>query len=274
MILIPLVLGSGLVAATLTPEFAPLSSSATTALSTAAPVAQVSAPARPEADTDGWDGQFNVSASKTEGNTSFETYTVSVNAEQVVDIHRHNIDAVWLMSKDNQAASNRARRSVYGQYKYDQFFAQKTYFWVNARAESDQPSDPALTKLDLRWTVGGGLGHQFRDDAEWKINAEAGLAYFKEKYDGGLEQDYLAARVAWDVLFHASETTSLGHTGELYPSLETSDDMYGRADTFVDVKLSERMNARAQWILTWDNTPAPGRERSDNLYLLSIGWTF
>jgi len=262
MIFLPLVLGSGLAAAAPVDDFAPLPSLASLSLSAAPVVTQEP----PEKDTDGWDGSANIGASKTDGNVDIENYSLTVDAVKEIDIHRYTIFAGWYYTV---AEGVRNQRRAIGSFKYDQFFAEKTYFWVNAFGETNEQA-----LVDLRWSVGGGLGHQFRDDEVWKINAEAGLAYFNEEFDDGTEADYLAARVAWKANYAISETATLNHFGEVFPSLEESDDVYGRADTSVDLKVSDRMNARAQWIFTWDNTPAAGQERVDDLYLLTLGWTF
>jgi hypothetical protein len=40
------------------------------------------------------------------------------------------------------------------------------------------------------------------------------------------------------------------------------------------MNLTEKMFAQLGWLFTWDNTPAAGAERTDNLVLLTIGWSF
>ena len=261
-------LGSGLAVAAPADDYAPLPSSTSAALSStpvSAPAQTTTAPPA-ESDSDGWDGSLNVGASKTDGNTDVENYSVTVDAVKEVDIHRYNFFGGWYYSTTEGV---RTQRRAIGSIKYDQFFAEKTYFWVNAFAETNEQA-----LVDLRWSTGAGLGHQFRDDAEWKISGEAGLAYFNEEFEDGEETEYLAARVAWKSQFTVSETTTFNHSGELFPSLEDKQDVYGRTDTSFDVKLTEKMNARAQWLFTWDNTPAAGQDRIDNLYLLSVGWLF
>ena len=135
--------------------------------------------------------------------------------------------------------------------------------------------------VDLRWTLGAGLGYQFRDDDQWKINSEVGLSYFNEEFDNGDKFDYVSARLAWDVWARISENLVFGHFGEAFPSLDDKDDFYGRATTYFESQLTQSMIARFSWLLTFDNTPAedpdnpPARlKRADNVYLLTVGWTF
>jgi len=266
MILIPLVLGSGLAAAAILDDFAPLPSTSSLSLSSAPQTDLALTPPADLEGTDGWDGSLNVGASKSSGNTDVESYSVTFEAVKEIDVNRYNFNGGWYYSSTDDV---RSQRRAIGAVKYDRFFAEKTYFWGNAFAETNEEA-----LVDLRWSAGGGLGHQFRDDEIWKINAEAGVAYFDEKFDDGTESEYVAARLAWKGTFVATETTTFNHGGELWPSLEEKDDVYGRADTSVDLKVNESMIARLQWLFTWDNTPAAGQERVDNLYLLSVGWKF
>lgn len=266
MILIPLVLGSGLAAAATVDDFAPLPSPSSLSLATAPYASQSTDPLAPPEGTEGWDGSFNIGASKATGNTDVESYAITAEAVREIDVNRYTLAGGWYYASTDNV---RTQRRAIGSAKYDRFFAEKTYFFASTFAETNEQA-----LVDLRWSVGAGLGHQFRDDEVWKINAEAGLAYFDEKLDDGTDSEYIAARLAWKTTFVATDTTTINHAGELFPSLEDADDVYGRADTSVDLKISESMLARFQWLFTWDNTPAAGQDRVDNLYLLTLGWKF
>ena len=129
--------------------------------------------------------------------------------------------------------------------------------------------------LDLRWIVGAGVGYQFREDEKWKISGEAGLSWVDENYDGSADdEEYPAARLAYSADHKPSERWEIGQAGALFPSLENSDDVSARVDTHAKVTLSEKLIGQLQWLYTWDNTPATGAERVDNLVLLTLGWTF
>lgn len=130
--------------------------------------------------------------------------------------------------------------------------------------------------LDLRLTLGAGVGYQFLDDARWKVQGEAGLAYVDEDFEtSGDDQEYLAARLAYKADYTAeSGKWTAGQWGEVFPSLESGDDISARVDTHGRLNLTETMFAQAQWIFSWDNTPATGADRVDNLYTLSLGWSF
>lgn len=283
MIGLPIVLASSL---GLAPAAEPAAEPAFALPSLAATAATLQEAEEEEAPDGLWHGNLNVGLSRTEGNADVENYSLDFRALRDFDQHRYTVEALWYMARDNNrpdAAPSFLQRRALGSVKYDQFFSptsRKTYFWLNALAETNFAAG-----IDLRWTVGAGLGHQWRDDDVWRINTEVGLAHFDEEFDNGDRFDYLAARLAWDVWHQLTETVQFGHFAELFPSLDDKDDVYGRANTYVETKLTENMVARLTWILVYDNTPAQipdplnaanliQAERTDNIYTLTVGWTF
>ena len=41
-----------------------------------------------------------------------------------------------------------------------------------------------------------------------------------------------------------------------------------------ELNLTERMLAQIQWLWEWNNNPAPGAEKNDNLIAITFGWGF
>lgn len=272
MIVLPLVLGAAFPLPNAQPEtpaaLMPLSSLTTAVLLQEAE----------EEKPDGlWHGNLNIGISKSEGNADIQTFSLDARGVREFEQHRYTVEGLWYYAFDanrSDADGQLIQRRALGSFKYDQFIAEKTYFLVSAFAETQ-----FAALLDLRWSLSAGIGHQWRDDDQWKINTEIGLAYFDEEFDNGEQADYLAIRAAWDLWTQVTETVVFGHFAELFPSLEDKDDIYGRATTYFEAQLSERMTGRVSWVASYDNTPtldADGArlERLDSLYLFTLGWTF
>lgn len=237
------------------------------------PVVEEEPAAVEDAEKPRWTGSVAVGASVSEGNTERRAYNASADAELRRQKDRWTAGLYYNFGEEKTGGSSayattEDRSGLKGQYDY--FISEKTYFLGQASAETDQQAD-----LDLRWTAGVGVGHQFREDEELKLSAEAGLSYLDEDFgDDSADTGYLAARGAYNVDWKIDEDWTLGHTGVIFPSLEDSDDVSAKLDTRLDVSLTERMFARLQWVWDWDNTPAPGNEESDHRILLNIGWGF
>lgn len=270
MIVFPLVLGSALVAPNT--ALASTDQAMPALMSVTALTAAVLQEEEEEFVADGtWHGNLDIGLSKSEGNAEVETYAVIAKGIREYDVHRYTLDGLWYYTTQGDI---RTQRRALGTAKYDQFFMEKTFFYVNALAETNEQA-----LVDLRWTAGGGLGYQWRDDPQWKIKTEVGLSYFDERFDNGDERSYTAVRAAWGLETQITSTLKFGHDGEVYPSLDDKDDVYGLAATYFEALLSSNMTARLSWLITYDNTPTNDAngvplERADNLYLLSVGWAF
>lgn len=219
-----------------------------------------------------WTGSVNLGFSRSEGNADVENHSLDARAIREFEEHRYTLEGLWYISRDNDQGGFLQRRAL-GSAKYDQFLSKTVYAYVQGLAETNLRAN-----LDLRWTVGVGIGKQWRDDEYWRISAEVGVSYFDETFDDDTDTDYIAARAAWDVWARVNETVEFGHLGEVFPSLEDIEDFYGRTTTYLQAQLSSSLTARLSWLLTFDNTPASvggsSLERADNVYLLTIGWVF
>ena len=229
------------------------------------------APTVQEADK-AWSGSVTAGAIITTGNSETKSATLSGEAVWKGDPDRFTVGALWNYQGDRTGV---IQRKVYGSAQYDHFLNEKTYSYAKATGEHDFNA-----ALDLRWTAGVGLGHQFREDEEWDVSGEAGVSYVDEEYGPtpanllGSTNEYMAARVAGQIAYLGSDKWEFTHGGEIYPSLEDKDDVYARWDTKVKTQLTESMFAQLQWIWDYDNTPAAGKGRNDSLFALTVGWSF
>ncbi|MGE3173272.1 MAG: YdiY family protein [Planctomycetota bacterium] len=233
-------------------------------------VAAINPPADPPPK---WTGAFKVGAGLTSGNTERRNIGASFDAELRREDDRVSADAAWDYAEDKQPGStnwNLTQRRAGGGLKYDRFLSECTYALVTTRVLGD-----TLADIDLRYTVGVGLGRQILEGDDTSLLAELGVSYFKESYRSGApKNDYLSARVAYKLRHKFNDQTRLIHGVEAFPSLEDSQDVYLQSTTEVQTNLSDSMIGSLAWIWDYDNTPSPGRDRSDHRVLLSVGWTF
>ncbi|MCP3916530.1 MAG: DUF481 domain-containing protein [bacterium] len=234
-----------------------------------------------EEEPEGWHGTFNTAASKTYGNTDVERFSIGIDAKNRVDDDRYTVGFLWNYGSENGSISE---RKAFMSGKWDHFISEDSYAYGLVTGAYDDQAN-----IDLRYTVGGGYGRQFRDDDEWKINGEIGLSYVFEEYDtedvaheedideDGVDEDddYVALRLAYGAEWNYSERWQFSQTAEVFPSVEDpEEDIYARVDTRAKATLTENMFAQLQWVFDWDNTPAEGNDRDDHLLLLGVGWAF
>lgn len=224
-------------------------------------------PAPPEEVIDGkWHGFVELGGTYTDGNTDIKSARLAAEAIQRLTDDRYTLRAYWNYVQNDGDITDR-NAGLNG--KWDHFVSEKLYFNAVAGVETD-----SLAKLDTRWYVGGGAGYQFREDEKMKLNGEAGLVYFREEFLNNDSNDYIAARVAYDLDYTVSETTLFEQTTEVFPSVEDVEDFYGKVDSKLSFQIKANWSAFIQHILDYDNTPAGGAERLDNRVNVGLRWSF
>ncbi len=214
-----------------------------------------------------WKGSVAIGATLADGNTNQKTASATADVHMRRERDRTVFGFLWNYSKVDGVTT---QRRTLGTAEYDYFFTKKFYGLAAASGESDLSA-----QLDLRTTVGVGAGYQFLEDEHWNVNGEAGASYVDEKFKvSSDDNDFIAARLAYKVEYKQDDKWSAGQDAVVFPSLENKEDINARVDTHAKVMLTAKMFAQAQWLFTWDNTPATGAKRTDNLYLLALGWSF
>jgi len=218
-----------------------------------------------------WKGNVSAGFVLTDGNSKMRQANVSADATLKREKDAFTLGFLWVYAENNATGNGwvLTDRKTFGRGKYDYFIAEKSYVYGLATAEND-----LRQSIALRWTAGAGVGHQYVDTDAWKFAVEAGFAHLDTRYKSASNTSDVTVRGSTNVAHRASDTWSFAHVLEVYPSVEDAHDVYGRSQFTADAKLSENMLASFKWVLDYDNTPVPGKERVDNRYLFSIGWKF
>lgn len=230
---------------------------------------QAAAPAAPK-----WTGSISGGGVVTTGNSDTRNGNASASAEYKREKDRITLGFLWTYAEEQNTTQqwNLSDRKTVATAKYDYFLDAKTYLLGQVSAESDLAAD-----LDLRTTIGAGVGRQFREDAVWKLSAEAGLTWVNEEFDSSLpasaDDDYFAARAAGKAEYVHSKVWSFAEDVLYLQSVEDLDDSNFRFDTRAKATFTESFFAQLQWIVDFDNTPQASTG-TDHRWLLGVGWKF
>ncbi len=226
----------------------------------------VSTPALDEVIDGKWHGFVNVGATYTDGNTDVRSANVSAEAVKRREEDRYTLKAYWNYAQNQGAITD---RNAGANAKYDHFVSEKLFLNAIAGVETN-----SLAALHLRYYAGGGAGYQFVENERTKLLGEGGLVYFNEEFTNNDKNEYIAARLSYDLDHKVTDTTTFEQTAEAFPSLEDKDDFYGKLDSKVSFKISDKWSAFLQHVLNYDNTPADGAERVDNRVIVGVRWSF
>jgi putative salt-induced outer membrane protein YdiY len=220
-----------------------------------------------------WKGQIVAAARFDRGNTVGDAFTTNLDAVRRSEMDRITFGAGYAAEESqdsDQTGKHATKDKMFGTLQYDYFFEPKWYGYVNARGDKDRIAD-----LTLRFTAGSGVGYQWIETDTLKFNTEAGLSWISENYSNGTSNnDYLAARVAWNFDWILYTGLSFFQYTRLYPSLESSRDQLVDTSTGLRYKLFGNFFGESKVLWVWDSTPAEGKKRNDVSYLLGFGYGF
>ena len=207
---------------------------------------------------------LNIGVKVETGNTDTEEYDVDGRFSLRSEKSRFIIYGEYELDK---ADGDKTAEKSKGFGKYDRFLTQKFYIYGSTFFETDANKD-----LDLRLVPSAGPGYQFYETELTNLSVELGPAYVIEKYDESDDDDYVAAqsKINFDHYLY-KKIFQFFHFDLLLLSLEDTSDIFLISRTGIRMHFYKYFNLTAQWNWEWDNDPAPGDDRSDHEYILSVG---
>ena len=210
-------------------------------------------------------GYVNVGANVTKGNTDTETF--HINTELIARTVKNRFTIGGELNYGTENGEETADNAI-GFIKYDHFLTKKWYLYSNASFERDDFKD-----IKLRTALGVGAGYQFLELPLTNLSTEAGVNYINEDFDDAEDGSYPAGR--WAVTFDIyllKKIIQFFHFHEGFVGFEDAEDIFIRSRTGFRFLLYKNFFATTQVNWDWDNTPAPGRKRTDEMYLFTLGY--
>ena len=154
--------------------------------------------------------------------------------------------------------------------KYDHFFTQKFYGYLGTKAERDK-----VAELELRVAPGAGVGYQWFERPTFNLSTEAGLVWVYENYKRTGSSEFFGPRLAYSVDWMPVQPLTLFHKLEYIPSFQDlGGDYLLNIDAGARLAVWRGLFAELRYEFRYDSTPASGRDRTDQRYILGAGWAF
>ena len=219
-------------------------------------------------------GSFTAGYSEAVGNSKFRNASALLDFVARSEQLRLSINGRYVYSDNAEALTARNSR---GTIKLDFFMTKRLYWFASAYVESDRFQD-----LKMRTALATGPGYQFIERGDYTgifkdmtFYGEAGISYFNEDFREAADQSSSRARISmklnWPIL---DERITFYHYDEIYPSLENFSNIYLTMDNGMRFKIWEGFVANIQVTTRYNSKPAVGTTDTDNLYLLTLGYSF
>lgn len=225
-----------------------------------------------------WHGSVNLAAAMARGNTISESVSLSADLSRRWEKHRFTsaLGYYFAQSGDTKADKQKTESRFELQAQEDYFFLPKVYGYANGKYEIDQ-----IMELDYRLRLGAGIGYQWLEGVDvaglgkMSFNQEFGVAWVREEYENGYEDDFATVRYAhhltWD--FTKAEGLQFFHNFEILPDVSDPCENY-----IIDADFGLSWAFSANWQLLakfeWDykSQVADGVKHSDLRYALGLGY--
>jgi hypothetical protein len=133
-------------------------------------------------------------------------------------------------------------------------------------------------QLDLRTTLGGGIGHMFAYTNNSFIAAFVGSDWNREQYSSeatvGRTGDSAEAVLGTQVNFFRFKTTNILANARLYPSLSDPGRVRFDLNTSLKLRLAKDLYWKFGYYLNFDSRPPQNLPKTDYGSTSGLGWTF
>lgn len=209
----------------------------------------------------------NVGIDVKKGNTDTESY--HFDGSFVARTEKNRYRAAFESDTEKSSGAKTVDNWL-GSITYDHFLSQKWFLYGNASFESDEFKD-----LNLRSVFGVGSGYQFSETPAKKLSGELGFSYANEDYEAYEDDSYAAGRLAFvfeKALF--DEHLIFFHNDEALINIEDTEDITIRTQTGFRFPFYKRLNLTFQYNWDWEKMPAAGQEKTDERYLVTLGYEY
>lgn len=212
-------------------------------------------------------GTITVGGNSTSGNSSTKAFNGA--ARVTIQAYRQRL---LLEGKYNygQAGDQVTARNSLASLKHNYFVSKQIFIETFGMLEKD-----TLQNLQLRSTIGSGLGYQFFETARTTLALSVGLAHVNEHFTNSPNTQTPSARwsVRWE---HAlwPDRVKVFHRHEAFYDLNAGNAFRVNADQGVRITVYKNLFFNVEYDLRVNTQPAPGRKTTDEAVIFGVGYEF
>ena len=213
-----------------------------------------------------WKGNITLGGNLQTGNSETMNISAGASATRRTVNDRFSLNFLYNRTEDDgeKTAENR-----YGQLKYDYFLNPVWYLYLNIDMLSDEFED-----INLRTTVGPGIGYQIWEEENKALSLEAGVSYTSEDRDQAEDSDWLSARVGANYMYKLFERVLFTDQFVIYPDLEETGEYLLRNETALVTDINSRLAFKLSNIWERNSTPEQGLDKDDLTWILGLQYSF
>ncbi|MFO1499157.1 MAG: DUF481 domain-containing protein [Verrucomicrobiota bacterium] len=234
-----------------------------------AAAAAAPAPAAPDAPKEepkpAWVSSASLGITLTRGNSKTLLVTANVLTEKkwLQNELRLGADATYGEDHDVKNAE-----SLHGFGQYNRLFTERAFGYLRLDALHD-----AVADVEYRLTLSPGVGYYFIKNQQTTLSGEVGPGLVIEK-QGNDTRQYLTLRVAERFEHKLNDRVRVWQSIEFLPQVDDFDNFIINSEVGLDTALTQKLSLKVFAVDTYDNAPAPGREKNDLKLVTAVAYKF
>jgi putative salt-induced outer membrane protein YdiY len=213
-----------------------------------------------------WKGNIAIGGNWQDGNTDTMNISVGASAVRRTDNDRFLINFLYNNSEQDGV---KTADNTYGQLKYDYFLNPKWYLYLTVDMLSDE-----FTDINLRTSVGPGVGYQIWEEDDKALGLEAGISYTSEDRDMGEDTDWISARIGANFHYRLFSKVLFSDQFVIYPNLDDTGEYTLRNEAALVTDIGANWAFRLSNIWERNSDPGPLLEEDDFTWILGLQYSF
>ncbi|MSU63825.1 MAG: DUF481 domain-containing protein [Pedosphaera sp.] len=212
-----------------------------------------------------WVASTSAGVTLTRGNSDTVLFTANILAARKWDKNELRLGADGTYGENNKVKN---AESAHGFGQYNRLFNEKMFGYLRMDALHDGVAD-----VEYRLTFSPGAGYYFIKNAKTILSAEVGPGFVMEKLGSG-SKEYLSLRIGERFEHKINERVRMWESLEFLPQVDEWKNFILNAEIGVETGLTESLSLRVYAQDTYDNVPAPTRDKNDLKVVTAIAYKF
>lgn len=202
------------------------------------------------------------------GNSDTRNLNFTMDSSRKTLHDKTSIYASTVYSTDAHAGRLTAN-ATRGGIRYDHDIRERLFGFGSSYFEYDD-----LQSLNLRSTLGGGLGWHVTNNTRKSLDLLGGFAYTREGYDNGITQNFSTGTLAVEHRRQLTNLTAINQRAEFDTYLNDPGNFHGSYAATVSTRINRLLSWQSKISNIYFQTPLPGKQRNDFLLTTGVGLTF
>lgn len=211
-------------------------------------------------------GHASLGITSETGNTEETEMDGVTEMANVSGENRYSLD---MTAEYKEASEKTTKQKAYARLQWDRFMTDVRYLYGRGVFEHDRFKD-----LNLRTTLGAGVGQHLLDDDQYRLLIEGGLQWVFENNSSDKDDrnfPALAWRLDYDQNLFDTDFIFF-HNHSINYGLANDSNFFILARTGLRMPLIDALDLTLEHRLDWEDEPGDGNKKADQKYILSLGY--